>query len=65
MVHIEIEGLAMGGATSPSNKQKGRVVFIRRYGTNHLDIVIFCTGGKSSYRLSTKFGKLLAKLSVQ
>jgi hypothetical protein len=38
MVHMEIEGLAMGGATSPSNKQKGHVVFVRSYGTNQLDI---------------------------
>jgi hypothetical protein len=27
MIHMEIEGLAMGGATSPSNKQKGYVAW--------------------------------------
>lgn len=35
---MEIEGLAVGGATSPSNKQKGHVVFVRSNGTNTVDV---------------------------
>jgi hypothetical protein len=62
MVHMEIEGLATGGATSSSNKQWSLSEVMEQINSTY--VAIFCTGWKSSHRLSTKFGNLLAELPL-
>jgi hypothetical protein len=54
MVHMEIEGLAMGGATSPSNKQWSSSEVMEQI--NSTDVAIFYTGRKSVNEIRQSLG---------